>query len=164
MTDKPPAPPQPGLPDPDPGRAARSHYLDVRKDYIERERVRGEKEEQVALAGAAGALALSVAFLERIAPTPKPETLLCLALAWFFLLLSLGLSLTKYVVSRSAYRRAREELDKTQNVATADLSSLRTYNNAVDLITYFCLLTLLVGCIFLVVFAYANITTAKVSS
>lgn len=135
-------------------------YLDARTDYLARERAAYEKTDQVLLAGAAGALALSVTFIEKIASTPLAATMWMLGSSWLSLLASLGAALVSYELRSQTFALARRTLDKAQDPDKMNMKLVDRCNGVLLGLKAVSLVTLLIGVVLLVLFAYRNVKTA----
>ena len=139
-------------------------FLQVRADYLARERAASEGAEKVLIAGSAAALALSVTFIEKIATKPSAYSMRYLAIAWILLLASLSGSILTYVLRSRAYRKAREVADAAyregdRSLATVDLGPVDRLNAVLAVLVHLRLWPLLFGVMALVYFAFMNIPT-----
>ncbi len=101
---------------------------------------------------AAGALGLSIAFMKDIA-APNPKAVPALALAWCLFAISLLLILVSFLTSQAALLRQMGSIDETQQLSTSGGS----YGQATLWLNLGGAGTLVVGVLFLVLFAIKNL-------
>lgn len=130
-------------------------YVDERKSLVDGENAVAERFDKAILTLSAGALYFAMTFVKDIAKMPR--CCWSLFLAWLAFGVAIVVMLGSLLTSQSAYRRARDTLDRDRS---SDSCSKATPCNCFACVTHWLnvasIVAFLIGIVFLAYFIWAN--------
>ena len=142
--------------------AERKEFLEFRNSLIQISSNQIDQFDKLVTTLSGGALALSVTFLTDISPDPDPDTHAFVAYAWGAFILSILFTLCSHLLSHWATEYEVEKLDKRHRNREQEYDPNNFYRLLVNIFNPCSAISFIVGVIYLVRFAYANLPSGGV--